>query len=88
MTKVLALLVIVSTTVIVGQVPSAQAGVEAGVLRPCRTEDGSGQRVCVWDARHAGNGVGDSFIAFRGGTDRARYVYVRHAVAHALLHQR
>jgi hypothetical protein len=52
----------------------------------CRYEDGSGQRVCIWDAGHAGNGVGDSFIAIRGGTDRARYVMISHAKAHRLTH--
>jgi hypothetical protein len=52
----------------------------------CRYEDGSGQRVCVWDAGHAGNGVGDSFIAINGGTDRARYVYISHRKAHRLTH--
>lgn len=52
----------------------------------CRFEDGSGQRVCIWDAGHQGNGVGDSFIAIRGGTDNARYIYISHERAHRLTH--
>ena len=52
----------------------------------CRYEDGSGQRVCIWDAGDQGNGVGQSFIAIRGGTDRARYIPISHAKAHRLTH--
>jgi len=52
----------------------------------CRYEDGSGQRVCIWDAGHQGNGEGDSFIAVRGGTDSARYIRISHAKAHRLTH--
>ena len=54
-------------------------------LAACRFEDGSGQSRCVWDARTMGNGVGYSFVAFAGGTDHARYVYVSHRVARQLL---
>lgn len=69
-------------------VPSHAAAVTAGHaphMRPCREEDGSGQAVCVWDARTAGNGAGHSFVAFAGGTDHARYVYVSHRVARELI---
>lgn len=52
----------------------------------CRYEDGSGQRVCIWDAGTQGNGEGDSFIAIRGGTNRARYTYISHARAYRLTH--
>ena len=52
----------------------------------CHYEDGSGQRVCIWDAGHQGNGVGQSFIAVRGGTDHARYIRISHAKAHRLTH--
>jgi hypothetical protein len=52
----------------------------------CRYEDGSGQRVCIWDAGHQGNGAGRSFIAIRGGTDNARYITISHAKAHRLTH--
>lgn len=64
----------------------AEAGTADRAHDYCRFEDGSGQRVCVWDAGHAGNGVGDSFIAINGGTDRARYVYISHRKAHRLTH--
>ena len=64
----------------------AVAGGGGGVeWRQCRNEDGSGQRRCVWDARHAGNGVGDSFKVYRGGTKHERVVYLSHRRAHALL---
>lgn len=52
----------------------------------CNFEDGSGQRLCIWDAEAEGNGVGDSFIAIRGGTKQARYVYISHTRAHRLSH--
>lgn len=36
-------------------------------LRPCRLEDGSGQRGgCYWDAGDRGNGIGDSFAVISG----------------------
>jgi hypothetical protein len=53
--------------------------------RPCRYEDGSGQRRCVWDARHMGNGEGQSFKVRRGGTDCAVYKRISHRRAHELL---
>lgn len=41
-------------------------------LRPCRMEDGSGQRGgCYWDAGNRGNGIGDSFAVLPSG----RFVY-------------
>jgi hypothetical protein len=64
----------------------SQAGGADALHDHCRFEDGSGQRVCIWDAGHQGNGEGDSFIAIRGGTDRARYVMISHAKAHRLTH--
>lgn len=64
---------------------AAVADTHAPHMRPCREEDGSGQAVCVWDARTMGNGVGHSFVAFAGGTDHARYVYVSHRVARQLI---
>lgn len=39
-----------------------QQGVE-----PCVNEDGSGQRVCVWDAKRRGNGDGFSFLSTNHG---------------------
>jgi hypothetical protein len=49
-------------------------------LRPCRQEDGPGP--CAWDARHMGNGRGDSFIIrTRNGPIR----YVSHRLAHVLI---
>jgi hypothetical protein len=52
---------------------------------PCRFEDGSGQRRCAWDARHMGNGRGDSLLIRRGGTDRATYRVISHRRAHSLI---
>lgn len=55
----------------------------------CSFDDGSGtgRRPCVWDARHMGNGLGDSFVAipvypFRGTDPVIRYV--SHHRAHRL----
>lgn len=53
--------------------------------KPCRSEDGSGQRRCIWDARHLGNGRGQSLMIFYGGTDHAIYNPIRHKRAHRLL---
>lgn len=52
---------------------------------PCKYEDGSSQRVCVWDARHMGNGHGLSFVARHGGTDRATYRSITHKRAHSMI---
>lgn len=54
-------------------------------LPACRVEDGSGQRACVWDARHAGNGAGRSVVIRHGGTDRATVRVVTHRRAHRLI---
>lgn len=35
-------------------------------VRPCVFEDGSGQRMCYWDASDRGNNVGDSFAVIAG----------------------
>ncbi len=52
----------------------------------CAWEDGSGQKVCVWDAKHQGNGSGQSLLIVNGGTDRALYLPIRHRLAHRLTH--
>lgn len=55
----------------------------AGRVAPCRDDSGSSRRrVCVWDARHMGNGRGRSFYAYRnafGGDPVIRYVSHRRA---------
>lgn len=53
-------------------------------IPPCKQEDGSGQRICVWDARHRGNGVGHSFISIReGGMTFTKRI--KHRKAHRLV---
>lgn len=56
------------------------------VWKPCKYEDGSGQRRCVWDARHMGNGEGHSLIIRKGGTDAVKYVRITHRKAHRLIY--
>jgi hypothetical protein len=51
----------------------------ARTFEPCRFEDGPGP--CVWDAKHRGNGRGDSFIVRRDG----RIVYISHRRAHRIV---
>lgn len=54
----------------------------------CRNEDGSGQReLCIWDARHRGNGEGHSLINITivKGEDDLQH-RISHAVAHRLTH--
>ncbi len=47
----------------------------------CNYEDGSGQRVCVWQANEAGNRVGHSALIWKGGTDDARARLISHRIA-------
>lgn len=49
-----------------------------GRLQACKVEGDNG---CVWDARHAGNGIGRSYIA----TPDGHVIPVPHYVAHALV---
>jgi hypothetical protein len=44
-------------------------------IAPCVTEDGSGPRPCLWDAKVRGNGKGHSFISVDGNPD-GRKVYL------------
>ena len=50
----------------------------------CKYEDGSGQKRCIWDARHMGNGEGHSLKIINGGEDDARYIRISHRKAHRL----
>jgi hypothetical protein len=52
---------------------------------PCSTDEGpDADRNCVWDARHNGNGMGDSYFVGEGGK-----VYpLPHHIAHALVYGR
>lgn len=61
--------------------PSSPASAApANTLPRCAYEDGSGSgRVCVWDARHEGNGKGKSFIKVG-----SRITYISHRTAHRL----
>lgn len=52
------------------------------VQPPCWDEDGGGQRACIWDARHRGNGMGKSVLIRHGGTDRAVVRDLTHRQAH------
>lgn len=61
-------------------------GSTSGVHDACHYEDGSGQRICIWDGQAMGNGGGMSYIALRGGTKYARYVYISHRRAYRMTH--
>jgi hypothetical protein len=52
----------------------------------CEYEDGSSQRICVWDARHQGNGVGSSALIINGGSENMRVIRLSHRTAHQLSH--
>lgn len=65
---------------------TADAGSSTPAHDMCRQEDGSGQRVCVWDARHQGNGAGRSYIVVGGQMEDTRFVYISHRKAHRLTH--
>lgn len=73
-------------------VPASGATSSASLtVRPvpaCRYDDGSlprGAWRCVWDARHMGNGFGDSFVAYRSAGADPRIWYVSHRRAHRLM---
>lgn len=51
----------------------------------CIYEDGSGQAICVWDAKHMGNGNGKSFIAKNPRFGKETFRYISHKKAHRLL---
>lgn len=52
----------------------------------CHYEDGSGQKRCIWDAKHMGNGIGQSGKIINGGEDDMRWVPLTHRKAHHLIH--
>lgn len=52
---------------------------------PCEYEDGSGQARCVWDAKHMGNGKGNSILIKHGGTDKGKIIKISHGRAHRLM---
>lgn len=50
------------------------------LIMPCREEDGSGQRVCFWDAHARGNHIGRSFITMhQAGMTFTKYITARRA---------
>jgi hypothetical protein len=57
-------------------------GAPLGHLPACKYEDGSGQKACVWDAKHMGNGSGRSGVHISFGDV---WVPVSHKTAHRLL---
>jgi hypothetical protein len=78
--RILAGLAIVAAVAV--SAPAVSSDSEApgtGRLMSCEYEDSNG---CVWDAKHAGNGDGRSFIV----TPAGKLIPVPHYVAHALIH--
>lgn len=65
--------------------PAAHASSTLTAAPACEYEDGSSQRVCVWDAAHSGNGIGRSVVIRHGGTDRGTVTFVSHRRAHSLI---
>jgi hypothetical protein len=50
---------------------------------PCSTDEGpDGDRNCVWDARHNGNGKGNSYFVGKGG----KVTPLPHHLAHFLVY--
>lgn len=87
MTRTPRLAALAAAIAIAAAVSSAGPADAAHRFRPCTYEDGSGQTRCVWDARHSGNGHGQSLKIIHGGEDDARYVEITHRRAHRLLHR-
>lgn len=61
--------------------PSSPASAaSANTLPACKNDDGSASaRICVWDARHQGDGRGKSFIKVG-----SRFTTISHRTAHRL----
>lgn len=55
-------------------------------VRPCPFEDGGSKHRCVWDAKHSGNGEGDSLLIRGGGVD-VGYRVINHGRAHRLVNR-
>lgn len=50
---------------------------------PCSTDEGpDADRNCVWDARHIGNGMGNSYFVGEGG----KVTPLPHHIAHFLIY--
>lgn len=58
--------------------------IPAHSLPPCEYEDGSSQRICIWNAQTQGNTQGRSLLIIRGGTDRAKVIRISHRDARLL----
>lgn len=67
-----------------GAAACASLELTADRMPRCVAEDGSGQARCVWDARHMGNGEGQSVVIRHGGTDDMTVTVVTHKRAHRL----
>ena len=76
--QLVGLAVVIVVALIVGAIWQANKAEAAKRWKPCKYEDSVN---CVWDARHMGNGRGDSFKVFRSG----KVVYINHREAHRLL---
>lgn len=51
----------------------------------CEYEDGSSQKVCVWNAKEQGNGKGDSLVIINGGKRTAKVIYISHKTANRII---
>lgn len=60
-------------------------GIPSHTVPPCEYEDGSSQKVCIWDGQHMGNGIGRSVIIRNGGYDNMTVRFITHRNAHRLL---
>lgn len=74
---------------------AAAAAMNQPSVAECKYDDGSVARsqvnakggwVCVWDAKHQGNGRGHSFIAKSKRGEDPRIVRISHRAAHMLTH--
>lgn len=75
--------ILVSAALLVSPVQGEHKAQEVQV-QACKNENGSGQRLCVWDAKHMGNGSGKSLLNI-GGEDGYHFV-ISHRTAHRLTH--
>jgi hypothetical protein len=67
-----------ATVTIVGAANASQSDLAPTRYLPCQYEDSNN---CVWDARHMGNGVGQSYYVSRTG----KVTLLPHHIAHFLL---
>ena len=75
--------IIISLGVMLQTASEAHGATTRTEFMPCSTDEGpDADRNCVWDARHIGNGMGNSYFVGEGG----KVTPLPHHIAHFLIY--